>query len=89
MTSLLRQIEKILSVMKYTEDQKISFTSFMFQGEAEYWWEVVRNGAKYSKEEITWDFLVKKFNENYSPGVMKDKLVMEFHGPKQEQMTLS
>jgi len=30
----------------------------MFQGEAEYWWEIVRDGAKNSGEEITWKFLV-------------------------------
>ena len=30
----LRQIEKILDVMKCTENQRLSFTSFMFQGEA-------------------------------------------------------
>lgn len=33
----LRQISKILSIMKCTEEQKVSFAAFMFQGEAEHW----------------------------------------------------
>ena len=31
----LRQIEQILDVMEYTENQRVSFTTFMFQGEVE------------------------------------------------------
>jgi len=41
----LRQIGKISSVMDCTEDQNISFASFKFQGEAEYWWEIIRDSA--------------------------------------------
>ena len=85
----LRQIEKILDVMKCTENQRVSFTSFMFQGEAERWWEMVKAGAKSLGEEISWKFLVKKFNEKYIPGVVRDKLAMEFQELKHDQMTVS
>ena len=50
----------------------------MFQGEAKYQWEVGKNDAKYSKQEITRDFLAKKFDEKYITGVMRDKLAIEF-----------
>jgi len=78
----LRQIEKILDVMECTESQRVSFTSFMFQGEAERWWEMIKSGAKTLGKEISWNFLVKKFNEKYIPGVVKDKLAMEFQDLK-------
>ena len=52
----LRQIEKILDVMECTENQQVSFTSFMFQGEAERWWEMVKGGAKTLAEEISETF---------------------------------
>jgi len=39
----------------------------MFQGEAEHWWETLRDCAKISEEEITWRFLVENFNEKYIP----------------------
>ena len=57
----LRQIEKILKVMKCSEDQKVLFSTFMFQKEAEYWWEIVSKNAEITGEEITWKFLVDKF----------------------------
>ena len=52
----LRQIEKILDAMECTENQRVSFTTFMFQGEAEHWWEMVKGGAKSSGEELSWNF---------------------------------
>jgi len=39
--------------MKCTKDQRVSFTSFMFQGEAERWWEMIKTGAKSLGEEIS------------------------------------
>jgi len=39
---------------------------------------MVKTGAKSLGEEISWKFLVKKFNEKYMPGVVRVKLVMEF-----------
>ena len=64
--------------MECTESQIVAFTTFMFQGEAEHWWEMVKGGAKSAGEELTWNFLVKKFNEKYILGVAKDKLPLEF-----------
>ena len=49
----LLQIEKILNVMNYTEEQKASFSSFTFQKETEHWWWKVKNSVKYTGERIT------------------------------------
>ena len=32
------QIKKILGLIECTESQKVTFTTFMLQGEAEHWW---------------------------------------------------
>ena len=61
----------------------------MFQGEAEHWWEMVKGGAKSAGKELTWNFLVKKFNEKYIPGVAKDKLAMKFQELKLDRMSAS
>ena len=63
-----RQIEKILNVMECTESQRVTFTTFMCQREAENWREMVKSRAKSAGKELTWHFLVKKFNENISQG---------------------
>ena len=36
----LLQIEKILDVINCTVEHRVSFSSFMFQKEAEHWWRV-------------------------------------------------
>ena len=75
--------------MECIENQKVSFTSFMFQGGAERWWEMVKGGAKSVGEGIIGIFLVKKFNEKYILGVTKDKFAMDFQELRQDQMTVN
>ena len=47
------QIEKILDVMNCTDEQRVSFSSFMFQKEADYWWRAVKSSVKNIRETIT------------------------------------
>jgi len=75
--------------MEYTEGQRVAFTTFMFQREAEHRWEMVKSEAKSAGEELTWNFLVKKFNEKYIWGIAKDKLAMEFQELKQGRMLVN
>ena len=49
----LLQIEKILDVTNYIEEQKESFSSFMFQKKAKHWWRTVKNSVKNLGEWIT------------------------------------
>ena len=49
---------------------------------------MVKGGAKSAGEELTWSFLVKKFNENHIPGIAKDKLALEFQELKQVECQL-
>ena len=50
---------------------------------------MVKSGAKTLGEEISWNLLVKRFNEKYIPRVAKDKLTMEFQKLKQDQLIVS
>ena len=74
----LLQIEKILDVVNYIEEQKVSFLSFMFQKEAEHSWRTIKDDVKNSRERITWEFLVNKFTEKYVPKTTKDRMASEF-----------
>ena len=49
----LLQIEKILNVINCTDEQRVSFSSFMFQKEAEHWWRAVKDSMKSTRELIT------------------------------------
>ena len=75
--------------MECNENQRVTFTSFMFQDEAERWWKMVKDGAKSLGEEVSRNFFVKKFNDKYIPGVAKDKLVLEFQELKQGRTSVN
>ena len=64
--------------MQCSEDQKIFFSTFMFQKEAEHWWEIVIKNAEDIGEVITWKFLVDKFTKKYIPRIARDKLALKF-----------
>ena len=59
---------------------------------------MLKDGAKYSREEVNreflvrklviWDFLVRKFNEKYIPKVVRGQLAIEFQGLKQGRCPL-
>ena len=74
----LFQIEKILDVMNCTDEQRVSFSSFMFQKKAEHWWRAVKSSVKSMREPITWEFLVNKFTEKYIPETARDNMASEF-----------
>ena len=85
----LLQIEKILDVMNCTDEQRVSFSSFIFQKEAEHWWRAVKSSVKSTREPITWDFLINKFTEKYIPETAREKMVSEFLELWQSQMNVS
>ena len=49
---------------------------------------MIKSEAKTLRKEISWNFLVKKFNKKYIPGVAKDKLAIEFQDLKQDHLTV-
>ena len=69
----LLHIEKILDVMNCTKEQKVSFSSFMFQKEAKHWWRTVKDAIKVTGEQITWESLVNKFTEKYILEMVRDR----------------
>ena len=75
--------------MDCTDYQKVSFASFIFQGEVEHWWETARDGAEIFGEENTWRFLVERFNEKYILETARDKLTLKFQELKQGSMRCS
>ena len=80
---------KILDVMNCTDEQRVSFSSFMFQKEAEHWWRTLKSSVKSIREPITWEFLVNKFTEKYIPETARDKMASEFLKLRQSQMNVS
>ena len=49
----LHQIEKILDIIECMKNQRVAFITFMFQGEEEHWWEMIKGGVKSAGKELT------------------------------------
>ncbi|KAK4425074.1 hypothetical protein Salat_1701100 [Sesamum alatum] len=76
--SWLEEIEKIFKVLRYDDEQKISFSTFRFEEMAHNWWRVVE--ARWQREETphTWINFVKEFNDKFVPQVVRDRREEEF-----------
>lgn len=72
--SWIMQIEKIFDVLRCAEDQKIPFATFIFEGEAEHWWRMMKRILLERKEEpLTWDVFLEAFYDKYSPKSVYDQ----------------
>jgi len=62
----VKQITKIFDVLGCTEEQKVPFATFMFRGEADYWWESVKR-TQPDALNMSWETFQKLFNDKYFP----------------------
>lgn len=58
----VKEIEKTFVIANVEEGQKTSFTTYMMNGEANFWWEA--NQARAEMENVTWTRFKEIFFEN-------------------------
>jgi hypothetical protein len=64
----LTNLEELLRVMDYTEEQRVKYAAYKFSGEARRWWYTKRNSLVMelgSEEAITWTRLKEEFYQEY------------------------
>ncbi|KAK4421491.1 hypothetical protein Salat_2099700 [Sesamum alatum] len=71
--SWLDEIEKIFKVLRYDDEQKISFSTFRFEEAAHNWWRVVEAQWHRKGTPHTWANFVKDFNDKFVPQVVRDR----------------
>jgi len=74
----LRECEKIYRVIVYTVDQQLTFTIFLFVGDAKYWWAEMQQQMQTREEAMTWTSFRARFLEKYFPNTTKHEREAEF-----------
>ncbi|GFY87300.1 hypothetical protein Acr_05g0009390 [Actinidia rufa] len=85
----LSEIRKIFDTVRITEDDmKVSFASYQLVGEANEWWESIKE-AKGVDRGMTWANFKSTFEDQYFPEAYRDELREQFEKLVQEDMTIS
>ncbi|XP_057492420.1 uncharacterized protein LOC130778017 [Actinidia eriantha] len=85
----LSQIHKIFDTVRITEDDmKVSFASYQLVGEANEWWESIKE-AKGVDRGMTWADFESTFEDQYFPEAYRDELREQFEKLVQGDMTIS
>ncbi|GFY88880.1 hypothetical protein Acr_06g0008200 [Actinidia rufa] len=82
--SWLLGIETVFEVLPCTEEQKVIFTTFTFEGAALVWWQL----TKLLEPLWLWPRFLKVFNEDYFFEMVRDQKIMEFLNLTQGDMTV-
>lgn len=85
----LKVIEKIFRVMNFSEEQKVSFGTYILVGEADDWWMSACRVLENIVEEITWAVLSRKFLRKYFPEDVCAKKEIEFLQLMQGNMSVT
>ncbi|GFY90880.1 hypothetical protein Acr_07g0010760 [Actinidia rufa] len=70
----------VFEVLPCTDEQKVVFATFMFEGAALIWWQL----KKPLEPLWLWPRFLEVFNEEYFPEMVRDQKIQEFLNLKQE-----
>jgi len=84
----LKECEKICRVIDCTDDQRLSFVSFLLVADAEYWWTGMQQLMQTRGEEVTWTSFRERFLEKYFPVSARHEREAEFLTFQQGNLTV-
>ncbi|XP_073019601.1 uncharacterized protein [Primulina eburnea] len=87
--SWLSKINKIFSILNYSEEQKVNFSTYLFEEAAHNWWRTVEH--KWTKNHIpkTWENFLQEFEGKYITQVILNTREREFMDLVQGDMTVA
>ena len=84
MESWLLGIEKLFKVLPCTDEQKVTFATFTFEGATLVWWKL----KKPMEPLWLWRIFFEVFNEEYFPKIVEDQKTMKFLSLRQGNITI-
>jgi len=84
----IRECEKILCVLGCSDEQKLTYATFLLVSDAEYWWAGMQQQMGTREEEVNWENFKKRFLEKYFPDSAKHEREAEFLTLQQGNMTV-
>ncbi|KAK4404288.1 hypothetical protein Sango_0797400 [Sesamum angolense] len=81
----LRNTERVLDRIKCTSEQKLRYAVSLLEKDALDWWKTVP-GSKNRPITLTWNDLLKKFADKYTPPVYRNRKKIEFLELKKNEL---
>ncbi|XP_073045319.1 uncharacterized protein [Primulina eburnea] len=87
--SWLSKINKIFSILKYPEEQKVNFSTYLFEEAAHNWWRTVEHRWTKNHTPKTWENFLQEFEGKYITQVILNTREREFMDLVQGDMTVA
>ena len=71
-------MEKVFSILAFTDYQKVTFANYMLEADAEFWWNGMRRLLEESQVDITWEVFKDAFYQKYFPTSVWNAKELEF-----------
>ena len=72
----IRRVTKVFDGLGVAEDFKVGLAMYLFDGEADHWWESVKRRRDISA--LTWGEFDQIFQDKYFPEFVRDRLKADF-----------
>ena len=71
-------MEKVFSILAYTNHQKVAFATYMLEADAEFQWNAVKRLLEGSQTETTWDMFKEAFYQKYFHASVRNAKELKF-----------
>ncbi|GKV26954.1 hypothetical protein SLEP1_g36165 [Rubroshorea leprosula] len=82
----IQDMKQIFDVLKSTDEQKVTYATFLLRGEARNWWEFTKTGFS---EPVTWSMFKDAFLTRYFLEVYRNQKEEEFLNSEQGNITVT
>ncbi|OMP11413.1 Retrotransposon gag protein [Corchorus capsularis] len=84
--SWIKKMDHLFGLLNCTDEQKVSYATFMLEGDAVHWWEFAKRDIK---KPVTWYVFKAAFSGHYLPRSFRKLKELEFLELEQGSMTVN
>ncbi|XP_030473593.1 uncharacterized protein LOC115691161 [Syzygium oleosum] len=87
-TVWIRELEKVFSLLRYSDEDKVTLAVYQLQGNANTWWEATQRRVFPEGTAQVWGAFVEAFNNKYFSDCAKERKMNEFQRLRQNQLSV-
>ncbi|XP_016195712.1 uncharacterized protein LOC107636732 [Arachis ipaensis] len=85
----LTKIKKVFTIFPCTEEQQVSYATFMLKADAKFWWDGARRLLEDAGTDISWATFKEAFYKKYFSLSIRESKEMEFLQLRQDRMSIA
>ena len=85
----VKKMEKLFTTMGCTDHRRVTFATFILEGEADVWWTEEQRLLCGTSTQITLEVFLETFYEHYFPASTREQIESEFLKFTQENKTVT